>query len=125
MADDRLVLGTNETSTFHAMNVDDGEAVELGPGNRAVISPDGSAIALWQSDPFTGHILTQIVQADGGESTSVEGVAMAWSSDGSVLLLGVDNPDGTATFRLVDATGDELATYDAVAALRLRRGLAA
>ena len=117
LADGKLVVGTNETSTFHAMRIEDGEATELGAGGRAVISADGSAIALWHSDPATGQQSARITSADGQEPIAVEGVPMTWSPDGSVLVIGMERADGTATIRLVDAEGAELASFEAVGPL--------
>lgn len=115
--DERLVIVTNEFGSSHVIDLVTGESVNLGPGSRALVSPDATTIALVHTDPATAGNATRLVTATGEELASVAGTAMAWAPDGSALLIAPHDIDHQANLIAIDRDGQELATYEAVSPL--------
>jgi dipeptidyl aminopeptidase/acylaminoacyl peptidase len=108
VSDTELVIGSNE-STHHVLDIESGDAVDLGPGSAALVAPDGGAIALTHSDPATGAPSVRLVTPGGLEIGTLPGFALAWAPDGSALLVGARDAD-EPNLAIVDERGNVLAT---------------
>jgi Tol biopolymer transport system component len=108
LADGRLLITRERDGSVHAVDIESGESDQLGGEQTASVSPDGTRVLAWTSDPVTGNSGLRLLTSDGDPLVELPGSFGAWRPDSTTFA--VFAPDGS--LQLVSRGGDLIASFE-------------
>ena len=108
LPDGRLLISREGDGSVHAVDIGSGESDQVGGEQTASVSPDGTRVLAWTSDPVTGNPGLRLVTDDGEPLVELPGSVGAWTADSTAFA--VFAPDGA--LQLVSRDGDLVASFE-------------
>ena len=108
IGDGRLLITRERDGSVHAVDIESGESNQLSGEQTASVSPDGTRVLAWTSDPVTGNSGLRLLTGNGEPLAELPGTFGAWHPDSTAFAAFA--PDGS--LQLVSSSGDLLASFE-------------